>query len=186
VSPSQISTKTTRWLSSPSGWDREFESPFLQRRVCELSVPPETKRIESEQFPPNNLFDRRVGGRSQRGLDRIAERPCAAGIGSPAGKRRRIELQTRIRAEDDPAIARTRNRGANGCLAEFGVVPRNGNAAVGIVHLDHDVPAWAAASSVCPSGAARNPRPPWPRCRRDRVSRPARSAVPRRESGARN
>jgi hypothetical protein len=36
VSPWQISTKTTRWLSSPSGWDREFESPFLQRGVgCE-------------------------------------------------------------------------------------------------------------------------------------------------------
>jgi hypothetical protein len=25
--------------SSPSGWDREFESVFLQRGVCELSVP---------------------------------------------------------------------------------------------------------------------------------------------------
>src|ERR1700720_1074630 len=34
------------------GWDLEFESGLLQRRVCELSVPPATKRIESEQFPP--------------------------------------------------------------------------------------------------------------------------------------
>jgi hypothetical protein len=87
-----------------------------------------------------------------------AERPGTAGIGSPAGKRRRIELQTRIRAEDDPAIARTRKRGAIGCLAEFGDVPRNGNAAVGIVHLDHDVPAALGDGEFCLS-VRRGPEP---------------------------
>jgi hypothetical protein len=46
VSPSQISTKTTRWLSSPSGWDREFESPFLQQTVNKLSVPLEMTLVE--------------------------------------------------------------------------------------------------------------------------------------------
>jgi hypothetical protein len=33
LKPRQISSKTTGRLSSPSGWDREFESPFLQQTV---------------------------------------------------------------------------------------------------------------------------------------------------------
>ena len=38
LKPRQISTKTTRWPSSPSGWDRAFESPFLQQGVERTSV----------------------------------------------------------------------------------------------------------------------------------------------------
>src|SRR5437588_9768012 len=34
------------------GWDREFESAFLQRGVCELSVPPEIKDREA-RFKPS-------------------------------------------------------------------------------------------------------------------------------------
>ena len=81
-------------------------------------------------------------------------------------------IADRIRAEDDPAIARTRNRGANGCLAEFGVVPRNGNAAVGIVHRDHDVPAALGGGEFCLS-VRRGPEPETAR-----ASMPARSSFP--------
>ena len=43
---------TLAMLSSmfSSRWDRQFESGLLQGRVCELSVPPETKDPCSELF----------------------------------------------------------------------------------------------------------------------------------------
>src|SRR5215471_5736539 len=110
----------------------------------------------------------KFGGRGRGCVNRITKRPWAAGLASSAGKRQRIEFQIRIRAEDDPAIAGPSNRGASDGPVEFGVVPRDDNAAVGIVQLDNDVSAALGGRELClsirrgpePEPAWRNRRPP--------------------------
>ena len=60
----------------------KFESSPLQRRVCELSVPPETKRIESEQFPGRRTISSKLDAKrvsaSSRGSARrrVREAEC--------------------------------------------------------------------------------------------------------------
>ena len=56
----------------------------------------------------------------------------------------RIELQIRVRPQDDPAIAVARNRGADNGLAEAGVIPADRDAAIGIFHVDDNV-----ATTLC-------------------------------------
>jgi hypothetical protein len=63
-----------------------------------------------------------------------------------------------MRAEDDLAVTGTRNRGADDRLVEFGVVPRDSNAAVGIVHFDHYVSAALGGRELCLS-IRRGPEP---------------------------
>ena len=91
----------------------------------------------------------KVGGRGRRRLDRIAKGPRAPGLRSTMGDRLRIEAQARVRAHDDTAIARPRNRGADNRLAEFGVVPPDDHAALGIIHVDDDVATALGGDEFC-------------------------------------
>jgi hypothetical protein len=77
----------------------------------------------------------------RRRLDDIAKRPSSAGLGSPTRDRKRIKLQSGMRSDDDPAIAGASNRRTEDRLAEAGVIPADGDLAVGIVHIDAYLPA---------------------------------------------
>src|SRR5436309_11315628 len=91
---------------------------------------------------------------------------CPA-CGGP-GNRLRIELRPRMRRHDDSAIAGAGNRRPDYRLAEVRVVPADGGAPVGIVHVDGDIAAALGGGEFCLSvrrgpesqAARRDCRPP--------------------------
>ena len=105
----------------------------------------------------------RAGKISWRGrgrLDTIAKRPGAPWLRSPTGDRLRVEVQVRVRAQDDATVARPRNGGANNRLTEAGVVPADDRAMVGIVHFDDDIAAAMGGREFrLPVGRRAEPEP---------------------------